>query len=180
MMDNKLVRRDVRRPFTDFPLLVRTDNGSACAPPRCFPNYASTLSAEGPEQEGPGNHRRTAPKIGDFVVWDDEGLEFPQGLTRDMVGETLAKSGLARLDWKGTVKLVDGTEVEAATLVESLPRAPADYDLDSVAEMTSAPGADRAAGQGHRDHQALPRSTRARASTTGSTPPRPTARPTCR
>jgi hypothetical protein len=57
-----------------------------------------------------------------------------------MVGETLAKSGIdPTLDWKGTVKLADGTLVEVGDVVESLPRAPADYDLDSVAEITSAP-----------------------------------------
>ena len=52
----------------------------------------------------------------------------------------MTKHGIdPQLDWKGTVKLADGKEVEVATAWNLYQVHLKDYDLDTVSEITSAP-----------------------------------------
>lgn len=127
------------KQFTDFPLLVRTDNLKRLRADEVFPNYRSSLPESSPSKRVQGLTDEQYAKLGDFVVQDapSNGLK---ALTRDMVGKTLTASGIDPvLDWKGTVKLTDGTEVEVATAWNLYQVHLKDYDLDSVSEITSAP-----------------------------------------
>ena len=78
-------------------------------------------------------------KLGDFVVWDAK-TNGPGAITRDDVGETMAKKGIdPALEGTFKVKLADGKEVEVATLWTLYQAHLKDYDLDTVAEITQAP-----------------------------------------
>ncbi len=139
MMDNHWYDEAFVKQFTDFPLLVRTDNGNRLRAAEVFPGYTSTLPEEGPSKRVQGITDQQHERLGDFVVWDTAS-QTPKALTRDMVGETFAKSGIdPQLDFKGTIKLADGKEVEVATAWNLYQAHLKDYDLDSVAEMTSCP-----------------------------------------
>ena len=139
MIDNKWYDEAFVKQFTDFPLLVRTDNLKRLRAAEVFPGYASTLPAEGPSKKVQNITDEQHAKLGDYVVWDEKS-NGPKALNRDMVGETLARSGIdPRLDFKGTVKLADGTEVEVATAWNLYQVHLQDYDLQSVSEITASP-----------------------------------------
>jgi nitrate reductase alpha subunit len=139
MIENKWYDESFVKTFTDFPLLVRTDNGKRLRAAEVFADYTSSLSADSPSKKVQGITDEQHKRLGDFVVWDAK-LNAPKALTRDMVGETFARSGIdPQLDFKGTVKLADGKQVEVATSWTLYQVHLKDYDLDSVAEITSAP-----------------------------------------
>ncbi len=139
MMDNKWYDETFVKRFTDFPLLVRTDNGKRLRAADVFPNYRFSLPADGPSKRVQGITDEQHQKLGDFVVWDSQS-NSPKALPRDLVGETLIKSGIdPTLDWKGKIQLTDGSEVEAATAWNLYQVHLQDYDLESVSEITSSP-----------------------------------------
>jgi nitrate reductase alpha subunit len=138
LMDNEKYNADFVNRFTDFPLLVRVDTLKRLSAADVFPNYQLGLDPTGPSFAQHGLTREQYEKLGDYVVRDANG-EF-KAVTREDVGDVLTQKGIDPvLDWSGTVKLVDGDEVEVVTLwamhVEHLQ----DYDLDTVAEITNAP-----------------------------------------
>jgi anaerobic selenocysteine-containing dehydrogenase len=106
MMDNKWYDETFVKQFTDFPLLVRTDNGKRLRAAEVFPNYASTLPARQAEQEGAGHHRRTAPKLGRLRGLGCE-VEFAQGASPatwsarrwPRAASTRRSTGRARSNW---------------------------------------------------------------------------------
>jgi nitrate reductase alpha subunit len=125
--------------FTDFPLLIRADNLKRLRAAEVFPNYRNSLSPEGPSKKVQGLTDEQHAKLGDFVVWD-RATNSPKALDRDQVGETFAKTGIDPvLDGAWRVRLVDGSEIEVKTAWTLYQVHLKDYDLDSVAEMTSAP-----------------------------------------
>ena len=137
MMDNKWYDEAFVKQFTDFPLLIRTDNLKRLRAAEVFPNYTSTLPDDSPSKRVQGLTEEQHKKLGDFVVWDAK-TSSPKALTRDMVGETLAKSGIdPQLDFRGKLKLADGSEVEVATAWNLYQVHLKDYDLDTVSEITS-------------------------------------------
>ncbi|MBI4488471.1 MAG: molybdopterin-dependent oxidoreductase, partial [Deltaproteobacteria bacterium] len=139
IIDNKWYDEAFVKRFTDFPILVRTDTLKRLRAHEVFPNYWTTLSPDGPSMKIQGLTRDQHSKLGDYVIWD-QIKKGPVAITRDDVGETMAKKGLEPL-LEGTfkVKLVDGKEVEVATLWTLYQTHLKDYDLDTVAEITRAP-----------------------------------------
>jgi nitrate reductase alpha subunit len=78
-------------------------------------------------------------QLGDFVVRDTASGEL-KAIDRDQVGEKMAEAGIEpELEWKGTVRLVDGSDVEVMTLWEMYKVHLKDYDLDTSAEICGAP-----------------------------------------
>ncbi len=125
--------------FTDFPLLVRADNLKRLRAHEIFPDYQSGLLQEGPSFKYQGLKKEQYDKIGDFVVWDKIRNQ-PVAITRDDVGEILAKKGITpSLDGQFKVKTVDGQEIEVATLFSLYKIHLQDYGLDAVAEITQTP-----------------------------------------
>jgi nitrate reductase alpha subunit len=139
LMDEKKYDEDFVKKFTDFPLLVRTDNLRRLRANEVFPNYKSGLDAEGPSFKRQGLTQEQYEKIGDFVVYDrNSGSLKP--LTRDDVGERMTEKGVdPALEWKGEVTLTDGKKVEVMTLWEMYKIHLQDYDLDTVAEISQSP-----------------------------------------
>jgi nitrate reductase alpha subunit len=125
--------------FTDFPLLIRTDNLKRLRAHEVFPNYQSGLPADGPSKSVQGLTDEQHQKLGDYVVWDARSRS-PKPLHRDLVGKQLAAAGIdPQLDFRGPLKLADGSEIEVATAWTLYQVHLQDYDLDTVAEITAAP-----------------------------------------
>ncbi|HWP31145.1 MAG TPA: molybdopterin-dependent oxidoreductase [Fimbriimonadales bacterium] len=138
IIDEKLYNEEFVKAFTDFPLLVRTDTLKRLRASEVFPNYKPGLKPDGPSFSIQGLKPEQYEQLGDFVVYDSKhGL---RAITRDVVGEKMKEEGIdPDLDWKGKIKLVDGTEVEVQTLWSLYKIHLRDYDLDTVHEICKAP-----------------------------------------
>ncbi|MBI4549513.1 MAG: molybdopterin-dependent oxidoreductase [Candidatus Omnitrophica bacterium] len=139
MVDNGWYDKDFVLQFTDFPLLVRTDNLRRLRAAEIFADYRPGLKKDGPSFKYQGLTDEQYAKIGDFVIWDEAGNQ-PAALTRDDLGPALARKNI-RPALEGTFKVrtVDGREIEVMTLFSLYRIHLRDYDLDSVVEMTRAP-----------------------------------------
>ncbi|MBI2060935.1 MAG: molybdopterin-dependent oxidoreductase [Nitrospirae bacterium] len=139
LIDEKKYDEAFVRKFTDFPVIVRTDTLQRLRAGDVIPGYAPGLSKDGASFKLHGLTAEQYAKIGDYVVYDEYSKSL-KALTRDDVGDEIAKKGLKpALDWSGEVHLTDGKKVQAATLLNLYKIHLKDYDLDSVAEMTGAP-----------------------------------------
>jgi nitrate reductase alpha subunit len=139
LMERGQYDRDFVLGFTDLPLLVRTDNLRRLRADEIIPGYRSAIAADGPSMKIQGLTAEQHAKLGDFVVWDD-AADAPRALTRDQVGGRLGTDGITpRLEGRWKVELVDGKTVEVATLWTLYQTHLADYDLETVCEITQAP-----------------------------------------
>ncbi|MDZ7342959.1 MAG: molybdopterin-dependent oxidoreductase [candidate division KSB1 bacterium] len=139
MIDNKWYDEKFVKQFTDLPLLVRKDNLKRLRASEVFPDYKTTLAPDGPSMKIQGMTKEQHDKLGDYVVWDAK-TNKAAAVTRDDVGETLERKGIDPvLDGTFKIKLVDGKEIEVATLWTLYQVHLKDYDLASVCEMTDAP-----------------------------------------
>ncbi|NUM74795.1 molybdopterin-dependent oxidoreductase [candidate division KSB1 bacterium] len=139
MIDNKWYDEKFVKQFTDLPLLVRKDNLKRLRASEVFPDYKTTLAPDGPSMKIQGMTKEQHDKLGDYVIWDAKE-NMPRAVTRDDIGETLEKKGIDPvLDGTFKIKLVDGKEIEVATLWTLYQVHLKDYDLASVCEMTDAP-----------------------------------------
>ena len=139
MIDRKQYDAGFIKRFTDFPLLVRTDTLTRLRAHEVFAGYTTSLAADGPSMKIQGLTREQHARLGDYVVWDAKA-NAPRAITRDDVGETMAKKGIdPALEGRYRVKLADGKTVECATLWTLYQVHLQDYDLDTVAEITRAP-----------------------------------------
>jgi nitrate reductase / nitrite oxidoreductase, alpha subunit len=141
LMDNEKYNADFVKRFTDFPVLVRLDTLQRLRASDVFANYQPGLNEQGPSFVLQGLTQQQYEALGDFVVRDGNTDQIVP-LTRDEVGEVLERRGIdPQLEWSGTVRLVDGTQVEVMTLWSMYQEHLQDYDLDTVAEITHAPKA---------------------------------------
>jgi len=127
------------KQFTDFPLLVRTDNLKRLRAAEIFPDYTSSLSPDGPSYKIQGLKKEQHERLGDYVVFDGKSNEF-RAITRDDVGKRLAGQGIdPRLDGTFSVKLVNGDKVKVKTLWNMYQTHLEDYDIKTVCEVTQSP-----------------------------------------
>ena len=139
IMDRGLHDEAFVKSFTDFPLLVRTDNLKRLRADEVFAGYKPGLSSDGPSFALHGLEQEQYEQLGDFVVFDQKSDSL-KAITRDDVGERMTQAGLdPALDFKEKVKLADGSEVEMMTLWNMYEVHLRDYDLDTVHEITGAP-----------------------------------------
>src|SRR3972149_3676917 len=139
MIDKKWYDESFVKHFTDFPLLVRTDNLKRLRAHEVFANYKTAIAADGPSLKIQGLTREQHGQLGGFVIWDTK-KNGPVAITRDDVGDALTKKGLdPALTGTHKIKLVDGKEVEVATLWTLYQTHLKDYDLDTVCDITGAP-----------------------------------------
>ncbi len=141
IIDNAVMDKDFVLKFTDFPLLVRTDNLKRLRANEIFSDYKPGLLESGVSFKYQGLKKEQYEKLGDFVVWD-ELKNAPVAITRDDVGEKLAEKGISPLlEGTFTVKTVDGKSIEVMTLFSLYKLHLQDYDLDTVSQITQAPKA---------------------------------------
>jgi nitrate reductase alpha subunit len=138
-MDNGWHDEAFVKEFTDFPLLVRTDNLKRLHADEVFPGYQPGLSQDGPSFGVQGLTPEQYEMLGDFVVYDQKsgGLK---AITRDDVGTRMGAADIdPALEHKETVRLVDGSDVEVMTLWDMYKIHLQDYDVDTVQEICGAP-----------------------------------------
>jgi len=141
MMDNRWYDETFVKRFTDLPLLIRTDTLQRLRAADVFPDYRPGLDRSGPSFTRHNLKPEQYAKLGDFVIFDRTSRKL-QPITRDQVGERMARAGLdPDLLWRGKVKLVDGREVACLTLWQAYRDHLRDYDLTTVAEITHTPKA---------------------------------------
>ncbi len=139
LIDKKWYDQDFVKQFTDFPLLVRKDTLKRLRARDVFPNYKSDLSKEGPSYRIQGFTDAQHEELGDFVVWNARTGK-PAALNRDDIGATMVKKGIdPALAGTFELTLVDGKQVEVATLWSLYQIHLQDYDLETVCEITQAP-----------------------------------------
>ncbi len=139
LMEQRWYDEDFVKKFTDFPLLVRTDNLKRLRPQEIISDYRNADISKGPSFTIQGMTAEQRERIGDFVVRDARSGNFVP-ITRDDVGKQLAAKGIdPALEWRGQVTLADGKTVEAMTVWEMYKDHLRDYDLDTVADICGAP-----------------------------------------
>ena len=139
LMDRNLYDKQFVQRFTDFPLIVRTDNLKRLSAADLFPNYTPGLTATGPSFTIQGLTKEQYAKLQDYVIYDAKTQSL-KAVTREDVGANLAARGLdPDLEYKGTVTLKDGSRVEVMTLWQAYRIHLADYDLDTAAEISGSP-----------------------------------------
>jgi len=139
IMDSGRYDEGFVKAFTDFPLLVRTDNLKRLRADEVFPGYKPGLTKDGPSFAAHGLTEEQYKQLGDYVVFDQASSSL-KAITRDDVGERMQASGIApALEHREAVKLVDGSEVEVMTLWELYKVHLKDYDIDTVHEICGAP-----------------------------------------
>jgi nitrate reductase alpha subunit len=127
--------------FTDMPLLVRLDTLARVRADEVFPGYVPGLAPTGVSFTQQGMTAEQYERLGDRVVIDD-ATGRPVAITREDVGARLDARGIRpRLEHTGELTLADGSSVEVATVFAMYREHLADYDLDTVTEITAAPRA---------------------------------------
>lgn len=137
MIDNQWFDADFCRRFADFPLLVRTDNLRRLRPQDLQADYRPKDLKDGPSYRIQGLTDQQRERIGDFCVWDQKagGVAF---ISRDEVGENFLID--AALEGTFRVRLASGQQVEVMPILEMYKRHLADYDLDTVEQISGAKG----------------------------------------
>lgn len=139
LIDRDAIDRPFLQRFTDMPLLVRLDTLQRLRADEVFDGYTSDLDPDGPSFALHGLTADQHERNGDRVVFDETSGEL-RALNREDVGARIDEKGLnPRLDHEATITLTDGTAVEVMTVLSMYRRHLADYDLDSVVEITGAP-----------------------------------------
>lgn len=139
LMDQKKYDAAFVKKFTDFPLLVRTDTLKRLTAADVIKGHEPFDLVSGPSGKYHGFTKEQRARIPDYVVWDAKTRK-PVAISRDDVGETLAKRDIdPALEGRFKVELVSGVTIEVMPLFEAYKQHLADYDLDSVCEITHAP-----------------------------------------
>ncbi|MCE7928796.1 MAG: nitrate oxidoreductase subunit alpha [Chloroflexi bacterium CFX7] len=139
IIDRNLFDAGFVRRFTDLPLLVRLDTLQRLRADEVFPAYASRLDPSGPSRSLHSMTEEQHAQIGDRVVYDATAQAL-RAVTREDVGDRMeAKKIDPALDYRGTVKLVSGREVQVATVLSLYREHLKDYDLDTVTDICGAP-----------------------------------------
>ena len=136
LIDKKWYKPDFCRRFTDFPLLVRTDDLRRLRPQDVAGDYKSKDLRQGPSYKIQGITDAQRERIGDFCVWDSEKKEVAF-ISRDDVGEHMRI--VAALEGTFLVKLAGGETVEVMPVFEMYKRHLADYDAKTVEDISGAP-----------------------------------------
>jgi len=138
LMRRGLYDVDFVKRFTDLPLLIRLDTLKRLRAAEVVADHEPLVDADGPSFTLHGMTTEQYEEIGDRVVRDVGGAIRTIG--REHVGDRLAEAGIdPEIDWRGTVTLADGSEVQVATAFHLYTEHLADYDLDTVADITGSP-----------------------------------------
>ena len=139
LMDRNLYDAPFVKGHTDFPLLMRTDTLKRLNPADVIAGYRPSLSKDGASYKVQHLTDEQYAKLQDYVVWDSTSQSL-KAITRDDVGANLTAKGVdPDLEYKGTVTTVDGKQVEVLTIWQAYRTHLADYDLDTVAEISGSP-----------------------------------------
>jgi nitrate reductase alpha subunit len=135
IIDNQWYEEDFVKRFTDFPLLVRTDNLRRLRPEEIVEGYQPKDISGGPSYTIQGLTDEQRAKIGDFCMWDAQKQQAV-AVSRDEVGENLKFD--PALTGTFEVKTVGGETIEVMPIFEMYSRHLKDYDTQTVSEICGA------------------------------------------
>ena len=138
MIDNHWYDEQFVRRYTDLPMLIRKDTLKRLRAADMFPGYQPGLKKDGPSFHDQHLTDEQYAQIGDFCVFDEPTKQV-RAITRDQLGPRMEAAGVSpSLSYSGTVKLVDGSEVEVLTTWDAYLVHLQDYDLATAAKITGA------------------------------------------
>jgi nitrate reductase alpha subunit len=138
LIDRDLYDTEFVKRFTDLPLLIRLDTLTRLRADEVFSDHVPLLEPDGPSFSLHAMTPDQYAAIGDRVVRDVSGAV--RAVSREDVGDRMEDLGIdPEVDWRGTVTLADGYEVEVATALHLYREHLADYDLDTVVDITGSP-----------------------------------------
>jgi len=138
LIERQLYDVDFVKQFTDLPLLIRLDTLTRLRADEVFPDHQPLLDPDGPSFRLHGMTDEQYETIGDRMVRDTSGTF--RAISREEVGEKLTELGVdPEIDWRGPIRLSDGSEIEVATALHLYREHLADYDLDTVVDITRSP-----------------------------------------
>ena len=138
MIDNHWYDEQFVRRYTDLPMLIRKDTLKRLRAADVFPGYQPGLKKDGPSFHDQHLTDEQYAQIGDFCVFDEPTKQV-RAITRDQLGPRMEAAGVSpSLSYSGTVKLVDGSEVEVLTTWDAYLVHLQDYDLATAAKITGA------------------------------------------
>jgi len=132
IMDNKWYDVDFVKRFTDFPLLVRTDNLKRLRPQDIIEGYTNAELRAGPSYRIQGLTDEQRERIGDFCMWDSQ-QNTPVAVSRDEVGRNLTFD--PALEGEFEVTTVEGETIRVMPVFEMYRRHLKDYDSKTAAEI---------------------------------------------
>jgi len=139
IMERNLYDAPFVKQFTDFPLLLRTDNLKRLDPKDVIPGYTPALDPNGPSYKVQGITKEQYAKLQDYVVYDATSKSL-KAITRDDVGDQMTARNInPDLEYKGNVTLTDGKSVEVMTLWQAYKLHLQDYDLATASEISGSP-----------------------------------------
>lgn len=152
IIKENLYDADYVKAFTDFPVLLRSDNLQYLKASDITPDYKNAalsnyvkVMKQGETPPPMAAHKEQyVPEAmrnewGDYVVWDRKA-NGPVVINRDQVGKhfTDLKKDVA-LEGKFKVKTIDGKEVEVRTVFDIIKEYLEEFTPENVSEMTGAP-----------------------------------------
>lgn len=138
LIERDWIDRDFVLRFTDFPLLVRTDTLERLRPQDVIKGYKNKDLRKGPSYQRQALTDDQRERIGDFTVYDGKRKQVV-AVSRDEVGKRAQLD--AALEGVFTVETLDRKRVEVMPVLEMYRRHLADYDLETVAEISGADAA---------------------------------------
>ncbi len=138
LIDRGLYDVDFVKRFTDLPLLIRLDTLQRLRADEVFADHLPLLGADAVSFTLHGMTQEQYDVLGDRVIVGSSGQ--PVAVSREDIGDTMVSKGLdPLLDYRGVLTLADGSEVEVATAFNMYRDHLADYDLDTVCDITGSP-----------------------------------------
>ncbi len=139
LMDRNLYDAPFVKAYTDFPLILRSDTLKRLDPRDVIAGYQPALNPDGPSYKVQGITKEQYAKLQDYVVYDTTTKSL-KALTRDDVGAKLAEKKIdPDLEYKATLTLLNGKQVEVLTLWQAYRQHLQDYDLKTVSEISHSP-----------------------------------------
>jgi len=135
LMDNNWIDEKFVKQFTDFPLLVRTDNLRRLRPAGVVPTYKATDISQGPSFQIQGMTAEQRERVGDFTIWDAKAGKVVPVSREDMATQSNMNAALTGVF---KVKTVKDQEIEVMPVYEMYRRHLLDYDLKTVEEISGA------------------------------------------
>ena len=139
LIDNNQYDKDFVKGYTDFPLLIRTDNLKKLRANDVIKDHKNLLKKDGYSYAVQGLTDAQYKKIGgDFCVWDSK-TNSVKAISRDHIGKYMKSAGIdPALEGTFKVKLKNGEEVPVMPVFQMYKVHLQDYDLDSVHEICGA------------------------------------------
>src|SRR5207244_24804 len=130
---------DFCKPYTDSPILIRTDTLQYLDPRDVIKDYKLADLHHGYTYKVQTIKDEYRERLGDFMVWDTAKNQVVP-MHRELVGGHMTKAGIdPALEGTFRVKLLDGKEADVMPVFQMYKIHVQDFDLDTTNQITNSP-----------------------------------------